>query len=251
MLEFHLLLVIVVVFFLAGCVKGVIGMGLPLVTVGLLTAFIGLQPAIALTLAPAFLTNIWQGFSGKHNKTLLRRFWTFFIPTMLFTWPGTIALTHVNVTYLSGLLGALLVLSTALSLSRLRIHVPKRWESKLNPFIGATSGILAGMTGAFTVPGVVYLQSTQLRREELVQAMGILFTLSTVGLSISMGAQNLLTAELGLASIGAVVPTFTGVVIGTRIRKRTSERSFRLTFLVALGVLGIYIVSRSAISLLQ
>jgi hypothetical protein len=248
--EIQLLIIIFAVYFLAGLIKGVIGMGLPLVTVGLLTAIIGLQPAIALMLAPAFLTNIWQGFSGEYTKILLKRFWTLFVLTMLFTWPGTIALAHFNVDYLSGLLGVSLVFYTALNLSRLKIHVPQRWESKLNPLVGAISGILAGMTGAFTVPGVIYMQSTQLKREELVQGMGILFTLSAIGLSISMGTQNLLTSELSLVSFGAVAPTFIGMIIGTRIRKRTSEQSFRLSFLIALGVLGVYIVTRSAISLM-
>jgi len=250
MFEVQLLIAIFAVYFLAGCVKGVLGMGLPLVAVGLLTAIIGLQPAMALLLVPAFLTNVWQGLAGGHTLELFRRFWAFFIPTMLFTWPGTLALTRVNVSYLSALLGALLVLYAMMSLTRVEFRVPARWEAPLNPVIGAISGVLAGLTGAFTVPGVAYLQSTRLNREELVQAMGILFTLATVGLGVSLGARDLLTANLGLISLAAVVPTIVGVAIGTKVRKRTSEQSFRLIFLIALGMLGVYIVVRSVLSIM-
>lgn len=251
MLEFYPLIIIFAVFLLAGFVKGVIGMGLPLVSVGLLTAFIGLQPAIALLVVPALLTNIWQGFWGKNTAILFRRFWTLFIPTMLFAWPGTMALKHFEVGYLSGLLGVLLVLYTALSLLRVKFDVPARWEGRLNPLVGAISGVLAGLTGAFTVPGVIYLQSTRLSREELVQAMGMIFTLSAIGLSIALSGQNLITAELGLMSTAAVVPSVVGLAIGTRIRKKTSEQSFRRIFLIALGLLGAYIVTSSAFSLAQ
>ena len=249
MSEPFVLLVVFAVFFLAGCVKGTIGMGLPLVTVGLLTAFIGLKPALALLLVPSFLTNVWQSFAGEHTRAIFRRFWPLFIATMLFTWPGTFALARVNVAYLTALLGSLLIAYAAISLSRLKFEVPKTLEGRLNPLVGAISGVLAGMTGVFTVPGVAYLQSTGLNREELIQAMGMLFTLATIGLSISLGGQNLLTAQLGLVSLAAVIPTTVGVYLGTRIRKRTSERSFRLVFLVSLCLLGIYIVTRSVLAL--
>ncbi len=249
MSEPHILLVIFAVFFLAGCVKGTIGMGLPLVTVGLLTAFIGLKPALALLLVPAFLTNVWQSLAGEYTGALVRRFWPLFVATMVFTWPGTMALARVNVAYLTTLLGSLLILFAVINLSRLRFEVPQRWEGRLNPVVGAVSGVLAGMTGAFTVPGVAYLQSTGLKRDELIQAMGILFTLSTIGLSVSLGGQNLLTAQLGMVSAAAVLPTVAGMYLGMLLRKRTSERSFRLVFLVSLGLLGFYIVTRSILSL--
>lgn len=245
------LAIILAVYLLAGFVKGVVGMGLPLVSVGLLTAIIGLQPAVALLVVPAILTNIWQGFTGRDTIKLFRRFWPLFIPTMIFTWPGTMLLKHVEVSYLSGLLGVLLVLYTVLSLMQVTFNVPPQWEGPLNPVIGAVSGVLAGLAGAFAVPGVVYLQSTRLSREELVQAMGMIFTLAAVGMSVSLSGQNLLSAQLGLVSAFAVIPVVAGMAIGTRIRKKTSEQGFRRIFLIALGVLGAYIMVTSVYSLAQ
>ena len=250
MFELQLLIVIFAVYLLAGCVKGVLGMGLPLVGVGLLTAIIGLQPAMALLIVPAFLTNVWQSLAGGHASALMRRFWTLFIPTMVFTWPGTLVLMRVNVAYLSALLGMLLIAYAILSLTRAQFRVPARWEAPLNPVIGAINGILAGLTGAFTVPGVAYLQSSRLKRDELVQAMGMLFTMSTIGLGVSLGARGLLNLDLGVLSLAAVVPTIIGLIVGTRVRKRISERSFRLIFLIALAILGAYIVLSSAFSLM-
>lgn len=246
-----ILIVACLVFSLAGFVKGFVGFGLPLIAVGLMTTIIGLQPAIALLLVPALGTNLWQALAGANTAALFRRFWTFFVPTMLFTWPGTLALSRVNTDYLTGLLGGLVLLYVILSLTRVKFEVPRRLEPRLNPVIGVTSGVLAGMTGAFTMPGVVYLQSTQLPRDQLVQALGMLFILSAIGLGVSMGSQNLLSRDLILVSAAALVPTFAGMMIGTRLRKRTSEQRFRQFFLLALGVLGLYITARSGIAIMS
>jgi hypothetical protein len=64
-------------FLLARCVKGVIGFGLPTVSLALLTATIGLQPAVALMLAPSFVTNLWQAMIGGNGRTVLVRTWPF------------------------------------------------------------------------------------------------------------------------------------------------------------------------------
>ncbi|MEM6462084.1 MAG: sulfite exporter TauE/SafE family protein [Pseudomonadota bacterium] len=244
-----ILLITCVVFLLAGLIKGFVGFGLPLIGVGMMTALVGLQTAIALLLVPALITNIWQGFTGAYTAALFRRFWPCFIATMLFTWPGTVALARVNPDYFSALLGLLLIVYVLLSLFDMRFVVPRNLETAFNPIVGVMNGLLAGMTGAFTMPGVVYLQSTQLPRDELVQALGMLFTLATIGLFVSMGSQQLLTGKLGLISAAAVPPTFLGMFIGARLRMRTSEERFRVYFLLALGFLGFYITARAVLAI--
>ena len=246
-----ILIVACLVFLLAGFVKGFVGFGLPLIAVGLMTTIIGLQSAIALLLVPALGTNLWQALAGANTAALFRRFWTFFIPTMLLTWPGTLALSRVNTDYLTGLLGSLVLVYVILSLAHVKFEVPRHLEPGLNPVMGITSGLLAGMTGAFTMPGVVYLQSTQLPRDQLVQALGMLFILSAVGLGFSMGSQDLLSRELILISASALLPTFAGMMFGTRLRKRTSEARFRQFFLLALGLLGLYITARSGFAIIS
>ena len=70
--------VISAVLLLAGFVKGVVGLGLPTVSLGLLTAFFGLKAAIALMLVPSFATNVVQGVIGGALSVILRRLWLLF-----------------------------------------------------------------------------------------------------------------------------------------------------------------------------
>src|SRR5712691_6957903 len=59
-------------FLLGGFIKGVIGVGLPTVAMGLLTLVLRPVQAAALLIAPTLATNIWQATAGPRITVLLR-----------------------------------------------------------------------------------------------------------------------------------------------------------------------------------
>ena len=122
-------------------------------------------------------------------------------------------------------------------------------EKFAGPVFGIANGILAGMTGSFVVPGVMYLQAIGLSRDQLVQAMGMLFTLSTVSLAFALNKNNFITAELSMTSAFAVIPAMIGLIIGQQIRKSLSETRCREIFLVSLFILGVFIIVKAVIFL--
>ncbi|MBT3306063.1 MAG: sulfite exporter TauE/SafE family protein, partial [Alphaproteobacteria bacterium] len=150
-----------------------------------------------------------------------------------------------DTTTLTGLLGMLLCVYAVTGLSRFRIPPPGRAEPWLSPVMGGISGILTGLTGTFVVPGVLYLQSMGLNRNSLIQAMGMLFTVSTVALAVVLGHHKLMSVELGVYSLGGVVPALVGMVVGQRVRNRLSEAVFAKIFFASLLVLGAYIAARA------
>jgi uncharacterized protein len=102
---------------------------------------------------------------------------------------------------------------------------------------------LTGMTGSFVVPGILFLQAIGLTRDMLIQAMGLLFTVSTVALALALKGNDLLSVELGSWSAAAVVPAILGMALGQRVRQGLSEELFRRVFFVALLLLGAYIMA--------
>ena len=232
------LLLITVTFLLAGWVKGVMGLGLPTVSLGLLTATLGLHPAMALLLVPSFVTNVYQAVAGGHRREVLRRIWPFLLAATLTIGLGAQALSRLNVALLSALLGVLLIAYALLGLTRPPLVLPASYESWAGPLTGAVNGMLTGMTGSFVVPGVFYLQALGLPRDKLIQAMGMLFTASTVALGIALGGHGLLPLDLLGLSAAAVAPAFAGMILGQRLRKRLSETLFRKLFFLALLLLG-------------
>ncbi len=246
MLDAVALALVALTFLLAGCVKGVIGLGIPTVSLAVLTATIGLAPAMALLLVPSFLTNLWQATVGGHTREIALRLWPFLLAAGASVWVGALALRRVDMSSLTALLGLLLVLYCVLSLSRLRLSIPPAWEKWLGPIVGAANGVLTGMTGSFVVPGVLYLQAIGLPRDRLIQAMGMLFSVSTVALGVSLGGHRLLSLELALVSLAATLPALLGMALGRRLRVRLSEEKFRRVFFLSLLVVGVYIVVRAS-----
>ena len=80
------LLFIAAVFLLAGFVKGVIGLGLPTVSMGLLAVTMPPSQALAIVIVPAVITNIWQTFVGPYLRDIIRRLWPLLIGTALGIW---------------------------------------------------------------------------------------------------------------------------------------------------------------------
>jgi hypothetical protein len=237
--------VIVVVagtFLLAGMVKGVIGLGLPLVSLAVLTIAFDLPSAMSLLLVPSFVTNLWQSLAGGHGKAILLRLWPFLVPATATVWIGAQALTRMDLSLLTALLGVLLVTYSIANLRGFQLAIPARHENWVGPLVGAANGVLTGMTGSSVVPGVMFLQAIGLSRDMLVQAMGILFTTSTLALAVALQKANVLTVEHGILSSGAVLPAIVGMILGQRVRNTLSERRFRKVFFVALLVLGAYII---------
>ena len=241
-------LIVALTFLLAGFVKGMTGLGLPSISLAILTVAMGLQPAMAILLIPSFLTNVWQGLAGGHLAEILRRAWSLLLALCLTTWLGVGIMAKASTDLLAGLLGVLLCLYAASGLFRLDPPGPGRAEPWVSPLVGATSGILNGLTGSFVVPGVAYLQSLRLPRESFIQAMGVLFTAATVALGTSQQSQQMLSAELAVLSASGVVPAIAGMLVGQAVRVRVSEAMFRNVFFAVLLVIGAYIVLRALIA---
>lgn len=236
-----IIIVVVMTFLIAGAVKGVIGLGLPTVSLALLTVAIDLPSAMALLLVPSFITNVWQAAVGGNAIAILRRVWPFLLMATVTVWIGAGALTRVELSVLSALLGLLLITYGGVNLAGYRLTISARQEAWVGPVIGSANGVLTGMTGSFVVPGVMFLQAIGLGRDRLIQAMGMLFTASTVALALALGRNGMLTGELTTLSAMAILPALIGMVGGQRLRRSLSERHFRRIFFVALLMLGTYI----------
>ncbi|MBO6521397.1 MAG: sulfite exporter TauE/SafE family protein [Rhodospirillales bacterium] len=243
MLDPVLLAIVFATFLLAGTVKGIIGLGLPTISLALLTVTTDLTTAMALLLVPSFLTNLWQAMVGGNGAVIVRRIWPFLFMATTSVWVGATALTRVDLALLSALLGLLLMAYAGLGLGGVSLTIKPAREAWAGTLIGATNGVLTGMTGSFVVPGVMFLQAIGLPRDMLIQAMGMLFTMSTLALGVALSGNGLLTMDQGLHSASGVLPAFAGMMVGQHLRKKLSEDAFKRVFFWALLALGAYIAA--------
>lgn len=235
-----------VAFMIAGFVKGVVGFGFPIIALIILTLSIGLLDALALVVIPTLITNLWQAFSGEYLRAIVGRMWRYFLVAVVFIWITSDYLDVVDVDWLTMLLGTVLFFFALSRLFNFHFTVPPRYESVLSVPLGAVNGIITGLTGSFMVPSVLYMQAIGLRGEMLVQAMGIFFSISVFTLAVSLERNDLISVEQAQLSSLALIPSIIGLLVGRWTRRQIDEDRFQQIFLMAVLVLGGYIVFRSA-----
>lgn len=240
-----LLAAITATFFGAGIVKGVTGMGLPTVAMGVLGAFLSPLAAASLLLAPSFVTNVWQLLAGPRFGALVRRLWPMMLTIVAGTVLGSTLLTGGDTQTTTTALGVALVVYAAYTLLARPLRVTERLERFASPVVGFVTGLVTGGTGVFVIPAVPYLQSLGLDKDDLVQALGLSFTVSTIALAVGLGLNGGIAGDGWLTSVLAVIPALVGMQVGQFIRSRISPIVFRRVFLVLLLLLGLEMASRS------
>jgi len=236
--------IIAAVFVLAGMVKGVTGMGLPTVAMGVLGAIMSPVSAASLLIVPSLVTNLWQLVTGPSLGVLVSRLWPMMLGIVIGTIAGSGLLTKTNTQWTTVALGLTLVAYAGLSLFAPPFSVPTWMERWLSLVTGLTTGLMTGGTGVFVIPAVPYLQALNLDKDDLIQALGLSFTVSTVALAIGLQTGGAFEFRRAAGSALAVIPALLGMGLGQRIRHRIKPAVFRQWFLISLALLGLDLIVR-------
>lgn len=231
-------------FLLAGLVKGVIGLGLPTVAVGLLGLALPPAQAAALLVVPSLITNIWQFAVGGRIAPLLRRLSPLLLGIAVGTWAGSGLIASGDGKTMSAALGLTLIAYAVVSLAAPRLRVPPHLETLLSAAVGAATGVVTAATGVLVIPAVPYLQALALERDDLVRAMGLSFTASTLALAVSLAGEGLFQAPLAGASVLALLPALLGMWIGGMLRQRIRPERFRFYLFAGLLAVGAHLALR-------
>ena len=232
------LLPIVATFLLAGIVKGVIGLGLPTVAMGLLGLVMPPAQAAALLLVPSFVTNVWQLFAGPAFRPLLTRLRTLLAGLAIGTVSAAGLIAGTGAQWATAALGAALLLYALVGLANLAVHVSPRAERWASPLVGLLTGLVTGATGTFVLPGVPYIAALGLDRDDLIQALGLSFTVSTLALAAGLALHGALPPSQAATSALALFPALAGMSLGGWLRRRISPALFRRIFFIGLLALG-------------
>jgi hypothetical protein len=231
-------------FVLAGFVKGVIGLGLPTVSIGLLGLLLTPAQAAAILVVPSLVTNIWQAAAGGGLLALTRRLWPMLAGICIGTFIGAALLPHDDNGRATVWLGLALVLYAAFGLIKGHFAVPRQAETWLGLLVGAATGAITVATGIFVMPGTPYIQSLEFDRDKLVQALGLSFTVSTVTLALALAYAGQVRTSLAWPSLVALAAALVGMGLGQLIRGKVKEETFRLCFFIGLLLLGAHLALR-------
>ncbi|MBO1074919.1 sulfite exporter TauE/SafE family protein [Roseomonas marmotae] len=230
-------------FLLAGLVKGVIGMGLPTIAMGLLGTVMAPAQAAALLVLPSLVTNLWQIMGVPGLGALLRRLGPMMAAAALGTLLGIWAGLLPGRGGATAGLGVALLAYAGLGLLPLRLpQVPARAEAWAGPLTGLLTGLVTAATGVFVIPAVPYLQALGLGRDRLVQALGLSFTVSTLAMGVGLASGGGFSGAALGGSVLALLPALAGMGLGTWLRGRVSDATFRRCFFLGLLLLGLHLL---------
>lgn len=236
---FALAALVVATFLLAGLVKGVVGMGLPPVAIGIMALAMPPAQAAALVLVPAFVTNIWQMAPGRNLIVIVRRLW----PLLACICIGVWLCRDVMITQTSKLpqllLGVMLMLYAIYGSVSATPRIPPRYEFYAAPIVGLTTGVILAATGLMQLPLFPYLQAINLEKEELLQALGLSFFISALALGTALASASIFRSDTALMSALALLPATAGMAVGRYYVSRISAATFKRWFLIAMFLIGL------------
>jgi uncharacterized membrane protein YfcA len=239
--DVHEFMLVTFVFLAAGGVKGVLGMGLPTVAMGLLGLMMPVAEGAALLVLPSLVTNLWQMARGTHLKALAKRLWPMMAGICLGVGLGRGWMAHPGGHAMLWLGLSLLAYALA-GLAGLKLPPPPaRHEAPVSGITGTLTGLLTAATGVFVLPAVPYLQALGLKKDEMAQALGLFFTISTLALAATLASSRHLNTASAAQSLLMLLPALLGMWLGQRLRDELSQESFRAFFMWGLLALGAWL----------
>lgn len=224
---------------LGGFVKGATGMGLPLMSIPALAAFLGVPHALAILTVPLIVTNgwqVWRYFPDRHGTGFLARL----LPAgVVGIGLGTWALTAVPVRALSLVLAALLVIYIVLQLTRPNLRLSAAVGSTLSPIVGLVSGVLQASTGISAPTSITFMHALGLAPRAFVFAVSTMFLLFSVAQLVALAVAGIMSWGRFLEGWIALVPVVLMMPVGARASSLLSRQAFDRIILGLLAALAL------------
>lgn len=239
------------IFLCAGLIKGVSGMGLPTFSMALLTLIMPIGQAASLMIFPSLITNFVQCF-GKHFFSLCKHLWPFWLTLLLGAVYSPLPDVFSSTSYAKVFLGITLTVYGAWSLNHSQLPDMRAFRLKLGIICGTLSGFFTASTGIFVIPLVPFLQSLHYSKNELVQALGISFSVATVGLMFRIEGQvPSIESILNIQNLISITGAFFGLIAGSIVRKCVNQILFKKILNIIFISLGVLISTKEIFSFID
>jgi len=226
----------------AAFVKGVTGLGFPVIGIPIAAQFLDPQTTVVAISIPAFLMNLIQALQGGISLAMVRRFMLTMVCLIPGAIIGTALLAKVPAALITGILGFIVTQYAALSIWRLRLVLQPSQERQAGVVVGLCGGIIGGATGMFSPPLVMYLTALRLNKEAFVAAVSLCFIAGQIPQLLSLMGFHLITVpRLGMAALFCLLSAV-GFLVGLRLQRSISQRVFAKGVLVMLLVVGLNLI---------
>lgn len=231
--------------FIGGVVKGVIGLGLPLISVSLMSIILPVKTVVGLLAVPILLSNIWQAQRAGGMLQPLKRFWPMMLAASGGLLVGVYLLVALDPRGLYALVGGSVIVICSVMLADWAPRIRPEQERPVGLLFGAVAGVIGGLSTVWAPPLSIYLLMLDVRKEEFIRITGALFFIAAVPVFLLYALNGIVNADNVLWSASLTIPAFLGMAAGQKMRNAIPQNTFRKMLLVVLILLGCVLMYRS------
>jgi hypothetical protein len=231
--ELALILLVISVAYL---VKGVAGMGGPLLAVPFIAGFTSVEHAVVVLSLANLVSNgwlLWEHRAGAKGTGFVMT--PFLLVGTVATIAGTYLLTELDDRVLSIVIAVVIVLYIWRYLANPEFGLKPETARRVAVPMGVVGGGLLGATGTAGPLITTYLHSLRMPRSSLIWMMSLTFQIFGLIQLVTLVALGAFTEERTVQALLAIVPVVAMTAVGIRIGRRLEQRAYELIVLALLG----------------
>ena len=240
-----ILISIVATYFIAGLIKGTLGIGFPTAAIALTAIVLDARTAIATVVIPMCLINAWQIFRTGHLLDVIVNHWRLVTSMVIFIAVFSILSVEVPIRGLTLMLGVAITIFAVFSLWKTPPVLPDQFNHGAQWAAGAVSGVMGGLAGIWAPPIIVYLTSRRVSTAQFIQIVGVLLFIGSAILLAGYIRNGMIHAGNALFSATLLLPAIAGFTVGEWLRRKLANDMFQKLVLLFFLILGLNFIRRA------
>ncbi len=235
-----------VVAFIAGTIKGLVGFAMPMIMISGLSTVVSPELALAGLIFPTLATNGFQAMRQGWQVALesIKRFRIFLIVGGVMIIIGAQLVTIMPTNLL--LLGIGVPITAFALMQALGRPITLSSASRnVEISVAAVAGFIGGMSGVWGPPTVAYLTALGTEKKEQVRIQGVIYGLGAVLLLFAHIGSGVVRAETVPFSVAMLPPALIGMVLGGHLQDRIDQNMFRKVTVWVLLIAGANLIRRA------
>lgn len=214
--ELSVLGLVAIAFLCGGIIKGLSGIGLPMIALPILSIGLDVPTAVALTMVPILITNGWQALTCGRLLDVVRRFWPMQIVMAVTLIVASGFLTRIDNNVLLIITGIILSVSVIALVFARGWTIPGRLERPVGIAVGVLAGAIGGVSSLFGIPIIIYMSSLGLERADFLTSISVVYFLAAIPYVGSLLIIGGIPPVVMVVSALAVVPAMVGMTAAGR-----------------------------------
>lgn len=234
-----------IVAFVAGWVKGMVGFAMPMVLISGLSMMLPPEFALAGLILPTLVTNGVQALrEGVAAAAVsVRKFRVFLAVGLICLLASAQLINILTPQDFLLVLGVPITFFALIQILGLRLTL-KAPSVGIEAMVGAVAGAVGGISGVWGPPTVAYLTALNTPKKDQMRVQGVIYGLGAVALVAAHLGSGVLRGETALFSAMLVLPALVGMQGGLFLQDRIDQTQFRKLTLLVLLIAGLNLLRR-------